>query len=102
MEARRTRSSALFNNRYFGDVAAMALEASSFGADLITTRMVAARTGLSDSVVRPIMVRLVAADLLTKLERTAGPRSPQFYVVGDAASLARVVALVDAGAPHVR
>lgn len=80
-EARATRSVALFNNRYFAKVADEILRVSNAGRDIITTRMIASVSGLADSLVRPILLRLVDAQVLDKLPRTGGGRSPQYYLV---------------------
>ncbi len=49
---------------------------------LITTRAVAARTGMADSVVRPVMNRLVSAGALAAVPRVGGPRSSQYFTIG--------------------
>jgi hypothetical protein len=45
----------------------------------ITTRRVAVSTGLADSLVRPVLLRLVAAGALDPLPKTEGLRSQQFF-----------------------
>jgi hypothetical protein len=80
-EPRRARSAALFNNRHFADVAAAPLVANSDGTAMFTTRMVASSTGLADSVVRPVLHRLVDAQVLSMLPRSGGGRSAQYYLV---------------------
>lgn len=45
----------------------------------ITTRQVAASTGVADSLVRAILLRLVAAGALTALPKTEGSRGRQFF-----------------------
>lgn len=57
-------SAALFNNAAFTEVLAAAHTLLAAGSGEVTTRQVAAATGRSDSVVRPVMLRLVAAGLL--------------------------------------
>ena len=75
-EARATRSAALFNNRYFAEVAEEALRVSNAGRDMITTRMIASASGLADSLVRPVLLRLIDAQILEKLARAGGgPRA---------------------------
>lgn len=71
-------SSAIFGNSYFAAVvdAVAALTESDV---LVTTRRVSLRIGAADSVVRPVILRLVAAGLLTPLPREGGKRSPQLY-----------------------
>jgi len=86
-EPRRGRSAALFNNRHFADVAAVALEVSKDCTATFTTRMVASSTGLADSVVRPVLHRLVDADVLSKLPRAGGGRSAQYYQVLEGTAL---------------
>ncbi|MGL5826774.1 MAG: hypothetical protein ACRCYU_18485 [Nocardioides sp.] len=82
-EARRLRSSAMFNNRYFAECAAHVVAVSNGGQDMITVRQVAARSGLADSLVRPVLLRLAEARVLEKLPRMGGGRSPQYYRVLD-------------------
>ena len=45
----------------------------------VTTRMVASETALSDSLVRPVILRLEKAGLLARLPRSGGPRSMLYY-----------------------
>lgn len=80
-EARARRSVALFNNRYFAEISEEALRLSHAGRDMITTRMIASASGLADSLVRPVLLRLVGAQILDKLPRAGGGRSAQYYVV---------------------
>lgn len=95
LEARRARSAALFNNRYFADVAVHALAVSSHGEDLFTARMIASETGLADSVVRPVLLRMVDAEVLERLPRAGGGRSAQYYAVKDGGLLARLSELFE-------
>ena len=61
----RRRSSALFGNRCLAEVVVAIVDLTSVAGDrLITVRMVAAHTGLTDSLVRPVVKRLVVAGLL--------------------------------------
>ena len=99
VEARRDRSSALFNNRYFGDVARTILDITDDGADMVTARKIASTTGLSDSLVRPVLQRLVTAEALAKLDRTGSNRGAQYYLVRDPDTLRSIVALHDIPAP---
>lgn len=92
-EARRSRSVALYNNRYFAEVAEAVLSASRHGDDLVTTREIASTTGLADSLVRSVLVRLVEGDVLLKMPRLGGGRSPQHYQVVAAAQLELIVLL---------
>jgi len=83
-EARRAASVALFNNRAVVDVV-LAIERVADGKDVfVTTRVVAASTGMVDSVVRPVMHRLVEAHVLAAVPKTGGPRSTQYFTVGKA------------------
>ncbi len=80
-EASRDRSAAIFGNRFFADVVA-AIERLSGPEDaFVTTRRVATETGLSDSLVRPVILRLRAAGLITDLPREGGSRSTLLYEV---------------------
>ncbi|WP_406393700.1 hypothetical protein OG806_24750 [Streptomyces sp. NBC_00882] len=64
-EALRRRSSALFGNRYMAEVVVAIVDVTSATGDTpVTVRMVASRTGLTDSLVRPVVKRLVDAGLL--------------------------------------
>ncbi|MFD3572554.1 hypothetical protein [Streptomyces sp. NPDC058644] len=64
-EALHRRSSALFGNRYMAEVVVAVDDlTSATGATPVTVRMVASRTGLTDSLVRPVVKRLVDAGLL--------------------------------------
>ncbi|MEW2518626.1 hypothetical protein [Actinacidiphila alni] len=74
-EALRRRSSALFGNRYLAEVVVAVVDLTSAAGDTaVTVRMVASRTGLTDSLVRPVVKRLVDAQLLLPLpqERLRG------------------------------
>lgn len=71
----RSVSAALFNNAAFTEVLACAhILLAADGT--VTTRQVAAATGRSDSVVRPVLLRLATAGLLIDQGSTAvrGPR----------------------------
>lgn len=94
-EARRGRSAALFNNRHFADVAAAALDVSKNCTTMFTTRMVASSTGLPDSVVRPVLHRLVGAGVLSKLPRAGGGRSAQYFQVLERTAVETVRDLAD-------
>jgi hypothetical protein len=58
----------------------------------VTTRQVASATGLADSLVRAVLLRLVAAGALNPLPKTEGLRGRQFF---DKAGLAWWQTLVD-------
>jgi hypothetical protein len=81
-EARRAASGALFNNRTVVDVV-LAIERIADQQDIfVTTRAIAANTGIVDSVVRPVMHRLVKAQALAAVPKSGGPRSTQYFTVG--------------------
>jgi hypothetical protein len=80
IEARRARSAALFNNSHVVEVVLqIATLTRGNASEFITTRKIAAATGLADSLVRPVVLRLEDAELLHRLPRTGGPRSEQFF-----------------------
>lgn len=91
VEARRNKSAALFNNRHFAECAqhllALSQPSSEEGEVFVTVRQVAAASQLADSLVRPVVLRLVDAGVLERLPRMGGGRSPQYYRVLDAALL---------------
>jgi hypothetical protein len=99
LEARRARSAALFNNRHFAECAQHLLEASKSGAEFVTVRQIAAASQLADSLVRPVMLRLVDAQVLDKLPRVGGGRSPQYYRLVDTTLLGWVAVADTAPAP---
>lgn len=94
-EARAVRSFALYNNRYFAAVAEELFRISNAGADMVTTRMVASSSGLADSIVRPVLLRLVDAEILRKLPRSGAGRSPQYYLVVEPEVLQALTQLAD-------
>lgn len=96
-EARRSRSGAIFNNRYFAEVSESVLDVASSRDGLVTTREIASKTGLADSLVRSVMVRLADAGLLERLPRLGGGRSPRYYRVVLAASLRTIAVLLEEG-----
>lgn len=100
VEARRARSTALFNNSYVVDVVLHIATLTRGNAnEFITTRKIAASTGLGDSLVRPVMLRLEAAELLRRLPRMGGPRSEQFFLraaTNDWAALVRLCRAITA------
>lgn len=79
--ASRDRSAALFGNRFFADVVTAVGRLSGAEDAFVTTRRVATETGLSDSLVRPVMLRLRAVGLITDLPREGGSRSTLLYQV---------------------
>jgi hypothetical protein len=94
-ETRRQRSAALFNNRYFSEVILAANQLATED-DLVTTRHIAAATGLADSLVRPVLLRLVDADMLDRLPKVGGSRTVQYFRISrgkDWLNLVRLAAL---------
>lgn len=76
----REISSAVFGNRAMIDVI-MSIQVIEDSRRVLTTRAVAAHTGMADSVVRPVMTRLVSAKMLTAVPKVGGPRSPQYFSI---------------------
>ena len=72
----------MFNNAAFTEVVASAHIILAAGNGRVTTRQVAAATGRSDSVVRPVMLRLVAAGLLVDYG-SATSRGPHPFTRGN-------------------
>lgn len=96
----RSVSAALFNNAAFSEVLASAHILLAAPDGTVTTRQVAAAIGRSDSVVRPVLLRLVAAGLLVDEGSKAG-RGPRPFARGRRElwkELLRVVSVVS-GAP---
>lgn len=77
-ESLRSRSAAVFGNRYLVEVVAAAVASASGPEDVLTVRMLAQRAGLADSVVRPVVKRLVEAQLLQPLPQER-PRGPNYH-----------------------
>ena len=76
----REQCHAIFNNMAFADVVMTADGLLAGSADgTLTTRQVAAALGLSDSVVRPVMVRLAAAQLLDDLPKMGAANGPRLF-----------------------
>jgi hypothetical protein len=80
-ETWRDRSAALFGNRFVVDVVLAIRELAPTAESFVTTRMVASKTMLGDSLVRPVMLRLASAGLLARLPRRGGPRSMLHYQI---------------------
>ncbi|SNY57227.1 hypothetical protein [Paractinoplanes atraurantiacus] len=78
---RRSVSAAIFGNRAVVDVIRAIVELTRMNNSLVTTRMVARHAGLSDSIVRPVMLRLQSAGTLAAQPRESGPRSVLHYEV---------------------
>jgi hypothetical protein len=75
----RDRSYAIFGNRYVVEVVA-AIAATSKPRARFTVRMIAARTELTDSLVKLVTQRLVNAQLLRRLPQDR-PRAPAYHEV---------------------
>ncbi len=69
---------------------------------VITTRSVASHTGMADSVVRPVMTRIVAAGLVTAVPKVGGPRSPQYFSINQTPAWAALLALCSELSDHDR
>lgn len=80
-EAARLCSAAVFGSRFFAEVVIAVDRLSGPGDAGVTVRMVAAGTGLVDSVVRPVMRRLCDGGLVTESARGGRARSPLRYQV---------------------
>jgi DNA-binding GntR family transcriptional regulator len=78
---RRSLSAAIFGNRAAADVIHAIEDLTRAGNRAVTTRMIARHTGLGDSVVRPVMLRLQSAGTLTAQPRDIGARSALHYEV---------------------
>lgn len=81
MPTRREYSAALFGNSYVVDVVMAIGRLAGDAEAFVTTRTVASDSGLADSLVRPVMLRLVDAGLLVPLARPGGSRSTLPYQV---------------------
>jgi len=78
--AARDQCQAIFNNAAFADVVTTADRLMAAAADgTVTTRQVAAELRLSDSTVRPVMGRLIAAQLLDELPRVGPANGPRLF-----------------------
>jgi hypothetical protein len=80
-EPPRLRSAAVFGNRFFAEVVTAVDRLPGAEDAGVTVRMVAADTGLADSVVRPVMRRLADGGLLAEPAREGSARSPLHYQV---------------------
>jgi hypothetical protein len=81
VEEGRQLSAAIFGNRAMVTVVTAIEELTETGDSFVTTRVVASATELGDSLVRPVMLRLVAAGVIAQLPRSGGPRSALYYQV---------------------
>ncbi|WP_329070326.1 hypothetical protein [Amycolatopsis sp. NBC_01480] len=79
-ETVRTRSSAVFGNRYVADVVAAIVGLAAEPEIGVTVRMIAQRAGLTDNLVRPVVKRLVEAGLLVPHQQLR-PRGPSYHRV---------------------
>jgi hypothetical protein len=71
------RSAALFNNRHL--VTVVGAIAQIRDDDGFTTRRIAVATGLPDSLVRPVIHRLLAAGILEEAHRLPGSRGATYF-----------------------
>lgn len=79
-ETTRPALHALFNNAAFADVARTAHRITRERPDgTVTTRLVAAELRISDSVVRPVMTRLVISGLLDELPKSGAVNGPRYF-----------------------
>jgi hypothetical protein len=69
-------SAALFGNSHMAVIVADLSQRTTWP---VTTRQIAASTGLADSLVRAVLLRLVAAGALTPLPKMEGSRGRQFF-----------------------
>lgn len=90
----RSVSLAVFNNAAFAEVVSSADRILSVSPHTVTTRQIAAATGRADSVVRPVMKRLVAACLLNEPGKTSD-RGPRPYSRSSPELWDRLTSLVD-------
>jgi hypothetical protein len=80
LETLRARSSAVFGNRYMAEVVGSVVRLAPSAGSAVTIRMLAMDTGLADSLVRPVIKRLVDADLL-RPRRRLRPRGTNHHEV---------------------
>lgn len=93
--ATRSWSFAVFNNRAFADVIVATYRTCNASPDGVTTaRQVAAALGLADSVVRPVMQRMVAAGLLHARERVGIGNAPRPYQLAQLPSWLLLIELI--------
>jgi hypothetical protein len=90
--ASRDRSAAIYGNRFFAEVVVAIDRLSGPDDAFVTTRRVANGTGVGDSLVRPVMLRLLNAGLIADLPREGGSRSTLLYQVRRGPLWAGVVA----------
>lgn len=91
-ETLRNRSYAVFGNRYVAEVVTAIAEETGYASPQVTVRMIAARAGLTDSLVKLVTQRLVNAEVLRRLPQDR-PRAPAFHEVQQSGG--RWSALVD-------
>ncbi|WP_237570822.1 hypothetical protein [Mycolicibacterium lacusdiani] len=93
-DAHADRSSALFNNRYLVSVVRAITRIG--GATAFTTRELAVETRLPDSLVRPVLQRLLAAELLYEDHRLPGMRGAKYFRTAPGTAWAELEALCHA------
>jgi DNA-binding FadR family transcriptional regulator len=81
IEVARGVSAALFGNRYLAEVVDEIWRRNQVSSTLVTTRELARTLSLSDSTVRPVLLRLCAVGVLAPLPKPGSARSSQFYRV---------------------
>lgn len=74
----RASSAAVFGNRYMVEVVTAAVAMAPHANDLLTVRMLAHRADLADSVVRPVVRRLVDAGVFEPHSQKR-PRGPSYH-----------------------
>jgi predicted transcriptional regulator len=79
-ETLRARSSAVFGNRYVAEVVITIVALAPEPKSRVTVRMIAQQAELTDSLVRPVVKRLVDAGLLVPQEQQR-PRGPNYHEV---------------------
>lgn len=79
LEEARRLSAAVFGNRHFAAVVAAIKERMSSEAELVTARELARAAALSDSTVRPVLLRLAEAGVLLALPKAGHARTTQYY-----------------------
>jgi hypothetical protein len=93
-------SAALFNNRHL--VTVVGAIAQVRGDKGFTTRNIAIATSLPDSLVRPVIARLLAAGMLEEIHRMPGSRGAKYFHAAKKAPWTELKALCRAMSPNQR